>query len=404
MNSWIDPDMQKQLLLGQSDPNALLEVQNRPLSAPQAPLGVGMGQPSMSLYGAPMASQGPPQIDPRLQQQSQFYQGLDMLAGLGRLGRSTGYNPAQQQMDQQMANYKLQTDRMRAIQLGRQDNPFYDYETAKARGYFALKEGETEAEGFRRYTQEQFKDPDKSKYEIARDDLVSAGLSRPQAAGLLNGQYEVRELPDGSPALVDKATGEVQRSLSREEAQNLTYAAAYSGQSGQATAARADKYLGELEENWAARAELTDSYTSTQELLAAIQDDDLSTNASLGFLANKLGYGTEEQGRAQVLAVMQALKNLQIVNLAPVTEKEFAKIEQMYLDLEAGEEVNIGRLKASLELIMQGLAKREGEYKMKRNFIMNNKGVDPGMQEYVEEFFPEIISGNDAADSLGIPQ
>jgi hypothetical protein len=402
--SYIYPHIQKQLLLGKSDPNALLEVQNSPLSAPQAPLGVGMGQPSMSPYGPPMASQGMPQVDPRLQQQSQFWQGLDALAGVGRMGRSTGFNPAQQQMDQQAALYKLQSDRMRAMQQGRQDNPFYDYETAKARGYFALNEGETEAEGFRRYTQEQFKDPDKSKYEVARDDLVSSGLSRPQAAGLLNGQYEVRELPDGSPALVDKATGEVQRSLSPEEAQNLTYAAAYSGQSGQATAARADKYLGELEENWTARADLANAYTSTQELLAAIKNDDLSTNASLGFLANKIGYGTEEQGRAQVLAVMQALRNLQIVNLAPVTEAEFAKIEQMYLDLEAGEEVNIGRLRGNLDLIMQGLAKREGEYKMKRNFIMSNKGVDPGIKEYVGEFFPEIISGTDAADQVGIPK
>lgn len=368
MNSWIDPDTQKQLLLGKSDPNSLLEVQNRPLRAPQAPQGVGMGQPSMSPYGPPMASQGMPQIDPRLQQRSQFYQGLDMLAGLGAAGRSTGYNPAQQQMDQQAANYKLQTDRMRAYNTSLSNN-----QDPLVRGVqqYAIAAGIQDKpwdEQVEAYRAAKFAPERRTSAEKDTEFLMTA-TPEERAAYFARKGVKTETLADGSLVAVrDDGSYEV---LFDSEGQ-IQGAAEMAAATTQATEQTADNAqfrataIGNLQQSSAEETILQGALDTSEFFLERFESGDLegATGMISGFFS-QLGFGPEPLGDLDAEQVRTTLSNLGITNLAPVTVREIMMVNQMWADASAGKDVNVGRLNNSMRNIRRAM--KDLEYERNRN-------------------------------------
>ena len=76
-------------------------------------------------------------------------------------------------------------------------------------------------------------------------------------------------------------------------------------------------------------------------------------------------------------AIAAALQNLQIVNLAPVTEKEFAEIKKMFADIAAGRPANVGRMKSAIGRIERALkvAQRKIARREKRYTLNELRGV-----------------------------
>ena len=327
-----------------------------------------MGQPSMSPYGAPMASQGPPQIDPRLQQQSQFYQGLDMLAGLGRLGRSTGYNPAQQQMDQQMANYKLQTDRMRAynnsltnsqdplvrgvqqyaIAAGIQDKPWDEKVAAYKAAKFA-PERRTAAERDTEFLMNAT--PEERAAYFARKGIKTETL----ADGSL---VAVRD--DGSYEVLFDSEGQIQGAA--EMAAATTQAAERTADNAQFRATA----IGNLQQSSAEETILQGALDTSEFFLERFESGDLegATGMISGFFS-QLGFGPEPLGDLDAEQVRTTLANLGITNLAPVTVREIMMVNQMWADASAGKDINVGRLRNSIRNIRRAM--RDLEYERNRN-------------------------------------
>lgn len=386
--SYIDPYMQKQLLLGSSDPNALLEAQNRPLSDPMAPLGVGMGQPPIAPYGPPVASQGLPQIDPKLQQRSQFYQGLDMLAGMGRLGRSTGYNPAQQQIDQQMANYKLQTDRMRAIQQGRDAN-----QDPLVRGVqqFAIAAGITDkpwAEQVEAYREAKFAPESRTAGQKDTDFLMSA-TPEERAAYFARKGVKTETLADGSLVAVrDDGTYEV---LFDSEGQ-IQGAARMAAETTQATERTADNAqfrataIGNLQQSSAEETILQGALDTSESFLERIESGDLegATGMVSGFFS-QLGFGPEPLGDLDAEQVRMTLSHLGITNLAPVTVREIMMVNQMWAAASAGKKINIGRLKNSIRNIRRAM--KDLEFERNRNLKeLKRYGTEEDYNHYYDQY------------------
>ena len=398
MNSWIDPDMQKQLLLGKSDPNSLLEVQNRPLSAPQAPQGVGMGQPSMSPYGPPMASQGMPQIDPRLQQQSQFYQGLDMLAGLGRRGRNTGYNPAQQQMDQQMANYKLQSDRMRAIQQDRDTN-----QDPLVRGIqqYAIAAGIQDKpwdEQVKAYKAAKFAPERRTAAEKDTEFLMTA-TPEERAAYFARKGVKTETMADGSLVAVrDDGSYEV---LFDSEGQ-IQGAAEMAAAKGQATGeAKIDwEVVGNVETNLYT---LADEWEAAQygiergrEALSMLAEGEVDPGLISGLVLDYLGIGSSRLAYFQNLSQQQIFEELANATLTPVSDADIRALAKLFTSAYQSPEVAKGNLEAFLSRKEREQERKSGRMRREISRVKDG-GYRSGLLQTYQPFvdFKAITSWDD---------
>jgi hypothetical protein len=86
-----------------------------------------------------------------------------------------------------------------------------------------------------------------------------------------------------------------------------------------------------------------DSYDGLLELRSAIESGQYDDK--MGFLQGRYkGYTDRDAAQLAAKSVLQALNNLQIVNLAPVTEKEIAMVKQMGLDIVRDPQANLGAL------------------------------------------------------------
>ena len=101
--------------------------------------------------------------------------------------------------------------------------------------------------------------------------------------------------------------------------------------------------------------DLENSLGRSMEILAAVESGRIGEAVPL--VGRITQYFDESAAMLAAEATSQALQNLQIVNLAPVTEKEFAELKKMFADIAAGQPANVGRIRASIQRIQRELTK-----------------------------------------------
>jgi hypothetical protein len=141
-----------------------------------------------------------------------------------------------------------------------------------------------------------------------------------------------------------------------------------------------------------------DMLTVTDEYLSKFDgkgDDDIDTGFVNGMMLNIFGIGSEELGSMNADSIATVLQNLQITNLAPVTEKEIALVMQMWADISKSESVNKGTLTR---------AKKRTERLM--DMIKEDAIYDAGIvQEYGSpEQYKALLRSNPFANELMNPK
>lgn len=325
--------------------------------SPVAPVGILAGSlPGVNApAGGPAAAPGmvPPEM-------SGLERGLSGIYNLGTLmgGRGPELNPMTQAFDQRVQNYELATQRMRSLHAAQQDNPFYDYELAKSRGYFKLNEGEDDAQGFRRFTQEQFKDPTKSVYSQKVEGLVASGIDEGLANQFVNGAVEVKEGPGGIQQIINSVTGEVEGTLTPEQAATIESTVARGKKFGEDIQGQINDYIGELailDDAQYEMADLTEFSGQWLDRLSAKNADGSYAfqTGPLQGLMGSLGLGTEAIGELSADDIFQRLQSLQIVNLAPVTQQEMKAMGELFANPNSINEQNIGKIKSFMRKIQR---------------------------------------------------
>ena len=95
---------------------------------------------------------------------------------------------------------------------------------------------------------------------------------------------------------------------------------------------------------------MAESMASTAEqYLDMLDKGQIDTGPINAMLYNWFGVGTEELAAMGADQIDQVLKNLQIVNLAPVTEKELGMVMRLWADIAKQERPNKGLLKRTIE-------------------------------------------------------
>jgi len=362
---YFDPYMQKAMLLDDEDPNALLEATGAPVSNPPAPQGVGMGMAPIAPTGLPMAPQAMGYTpDPELQRKSAL---MGMFSNINRVGGGQGLaDPFAAQMQQ---NQELAMQRMRALQAAQQDNPFYDYELAKSRGYFALNEGETDVEGFRRFTQEQFKDPEQSVYSEKVDGLVNSGIDKGLASQLVTGLVDVKAGPGGIQQIINKGTGEVVGTVTAEQAAAIEATVARGKEFGESIQGKVDGWISDLDEISLAEEQTQDLQEFSKswfDRLSAKNADGtyaLATGPLEGLMTN-LGLSGMALGELSSDDIQNRLASLQIVNLAPVTQQELKAMGELFATPGKLNAQNLGSIKSfmnKLNRVQRELGRKKGK-------------------------------------------
>jgi hypothetical protein len=100
-----------------------------------------------------------------------------------------------------------------------------------------------------------------------------------------------------------------------------------------------------LEDQWHTANSLISQSEALRDQIAKGQ---INTGPIEGFLLSTIGVGSEELSAMSAQQVEQQLKNLQIVNLAPVTVKELEMVARMWADISKNENANIGALDAAI--------------------------------------------------------
>lgn len=365
-----------------------------PVSNPIANPPQRTAPPQIAPIEAPVASQGMPvpqpyQPDPNLVQDAALF---NYFAGMSGGLVNPNANPAQMRLNQAQQAAELQQQRMRMLaQREKQDNPFFEFEQAIERGYFTPKQGETMDQAFRRYTQERFKDPGQSVYSEKMTDLTSLmGGDRDMATKLEADLLEVREAADGSQFVYDKAANEMTDLVTPDQV-----AAGKALIASTETTAKKD-----AEYNAGFRAEaiqnlntssmeeslLQGALETSQSFLERFESGDLdgATGMLSGFFA-QLGFGPEPLGDLSAQQVRSTLENLGITNLAPVTVREILLVQQMWADVSAGKDINVGRLKNAINNIESQL--EDLEFERNRNLDdLKRYGRDDDYEYYYDRY------------------
>lgn len=361
----------------------------RPLEGPQsnapAPQYPSPPMAQMSPYGLPMGLQDPYQPDPELQRKSQL---MDMFSNLNRVGGGAGLqNPFAAQMEQ---NQALATQRMRSLQSAQQDNPFYDYEQAKARGYFALREGETEDEGFRRYTQEQFKDPAQSVYGQKMDDITDLmNGDKAGATKLANGLLEVRPDPFGGQGVYDLSTGEFTTAYT--PSQIAAGKALIEGATGEAAGEAKTNWevVGQVEGNLSTLAdEWEASHAGVRrgrEALEMLNSGEVEPGLVSGMVLDYLGIGSSRLAYFQNLSQQQLFEELSNATLTPVSDADIRALAKLFTSASQSPEVARGNLEAFLMRKERELERKSGRMRRETNRI-KDQGYRTGLMETYSPF------------------
>ena len=241
--------------------------------------------------------------------------------------------------------------------------------------------------GFRRFTQEQFKDPTQSVYSEKMESL-SNFLPEDQAAGLINGINEVRTGPGGISELINKATGEVIRALSAEEAGQIEGVVARKKQFGTDIQGKIDGYIADLDEIQVAREETADLQEFSKGWFDRLSAKDADGNFTLDTgpiqgLMGSIGLGGFEIGELGADDIQNRLASLQIVNLAPVTQQEMKAMGMLFANPSQLNEQNLGAIKSFMNKLQREqnkLNRREGRAKAKLDANFDN------MEDYDRQY------------------
>ena len=107
-----------------------------------------------------------------------------------------------------------------------------------------------------------------------------------------------------------------------------------------------------LENAWSANEGYNDAQAilqSSQEYLKMLEQGQVDTGFIPSMLFNTFGIGTEELASMNNESVMQALRNLGITNLAPVTEQEFANVMKLWATIGLEEAPNKGSVRTAIK-------------------------------------------------------
>ena len=347
---YFDPYMQKAMLLDNDDPNALLEGTGAPVGQPPAPLGVSTPQPMMPPQAHSMASQGGFDYtpDPTMQRDSNI---MGMFSNISQIGGGPGLNnPFDQQIKQ---NQQLAKDRYTAMQAMKQDNPYYDYELAKSQNYFRLNEGEDDVSGFRRFTQEQFKDPAQSVYGQKMGDITDLmNGDKAGATKLANGLLEVRPDPYGGQGVFDLSTGEFTTAYTPSQIASGKALIAGSTANAQGAAQTDWKVVGDVETNLSTLAdEFEGSRAGVQrgrQALEMLNSGQVEPGLVSGAVLDYLGIGSSKLAYYQNLSQQTLFEELNGAKLTPVSDADIRALAKLFTSASQSPEVARGNLEAFL--------------------------------------------------------
>lgn len=358
---YLDPQMQQAILLQNSGANPM------------------MGGPGM-----PMG----PQIDPALQRDARI---MGMFSNFSQLGGGPALgNPFEQQIEGQLNNYKLMTERARAMQASKVDNPFYEYELAKQKGYFTLNEGEDDTAGFRRYTQERFKNTDTRTAGMKDADYLRTATPEQRTAYFQGKGYTTKTLPDGSVVSVsdDGTTVETLFDASTMQAG----AAALAGAQTEATESTKNKWEvieqveTRLEEDALEFESIQSGLNRGRQALSMIEEGEVDPGLVSGAILQYLGVGDERLAYFQGLTQEQLFEELANATLTPVSDADIRALAKLFASAMQSPEVAAGALKAFIDRKERGLERKAGA--MRRNLKrIDDEDYRQGLEETYDTFF-----------------
>lgn len=326
---YFDPYMQKALLLDDEDPNALLEATGAPVAAPPAPQYPSPTFPGMSPTGPLGASQGMSGPDPRLMGMAGITDAFNSLAGGG----------ANVFKDMAGMHQQLQMERMRQLRQNASAAPASVREFQYVQGldpeqrdlYFKVKRGD------QRTSQQK----NAGTYE----DL---GFSEDTAFKLASGDITLQE-SDGVYRLFDETTGQVlETPVSATQASAIKSANASAVRNAEADVGQFTKARDAIQALPADFDAIDYSQVQTDKWLELAESGELDdTGFVTGLISDLLGIQSEQLAEMEADAVQQQLLNLQITNLAPVTEKELKLLANMWGSSSFSTEKLIGALRSS---------------------------------------------------------
>lgn len=309
-----------------------------------------------------------------------------------RQGTPMGISPAQayqQSIARQAAMRQQEQEEKRRMQLL---NPFYEYEMAVDRGYANLPDGSTMS--FPQWQQASFR---RGGPTSVMQNFDRWRQLNPQRADETDEAYQQRQAEAfntlaRAPQMVDVGGGGVQ------SYQPLTGTGTTVVSPDAATQREGDlSYVRQQEEAQASQdAEFRTAAASLPELESQLQDTIALREAirnkefqDTGYFEGRVMRFTDEK-TAELAAkqVLQTLRNLQITNLAPVTEAEIRLIEDLYASVLKDPEANIGALNAAIEMME---SKINTINQMGRYFVRDNTLRDYGIQQrWSEPEDPEV--------------
>ena len=395
---YFDPYMQKAMLLDNDDPNALLEGTGAPVSQPPAPLGVSTPQPMMPPQGPSMASQGGFNYtpDPAMQRDANI---MGMFSNISQIGGGAALNnPFDQQIKQ---NQQLAKDRYTAMRSGSQDPIVRGVQQYAAAAGLTNLPWDEQVEAYRKTKQSMYADRDtRTAQEKNADFLLNASPEEREAYFAEKG-IETKTLADGSLVSIDEQGNT--NVLYDANTQQLGAEALESSKTrGVKVQEQVQEDLTRLRTIEESSFELDQAVTSMNgwmDTLKTMKESGNDTGLVSGFLKEFGITGNETDGEMMAAQVEQALINLGIVNLAPVSDKEMAEIKKLFLDLKKPTDVNIGALKAALGRIYRRLDAADFKAQQSRDYILEHG--DERDKNYVNKFFPKPVSREDALKNLG---
>ena len=127
----------------------------------------------------------------------------------------------------------------------------------------------------------------------------------------------------------------------------------------------------------------------TQQLLEAYENGAVDSGPFQGLLV-KLGLGDRAMGELNAQAIYQALMNLQITRLTPVTEKELELISQLWASAGQNPEQAMGALSAALGRLVN-LHNRNREMVIRDTRILS--GSDRSFRQGSGEYYSDCFTG-----------
>jgi hypothetical protein len=291
----------------------------------------------------------------------------------------------------------MQKARMQQLQKAQDPskNPFYEYETAKERGYFKLGENEADDAGFLRYTRERFAPKKASVYSEKVSGLVDSGIDEGIANQLANGLVEVKPGPGGIQQIINKGTQEVVGTMTAEQAGLVEGIVGRGKAFGESIQGNIDERIAELDTLQDAQYEMEDLTEFSEQWLdrLSLKNDDGSFAFQTGPLQGlqvALGLGNEALGELSADDIFQRLQSLQIVNLAPVTQQEMKAMGELFATPNQLNEANIGKIKSFLRKIKREQKSLDRKRGRARTWLTENEdNLNPFDVQYLDGNYGE---------------